>query len=410
MPSKKQSTAKQLAELKAENRRLKRKVTMLTKKQTKQSNGWRTALIIILAGLAGAILVVANILFWTGRTLVETDRYTVATEALIQQPAVQEAIAVKTTDALFETVDVSSLLEQALPPKADFAIPTLTSQIQSTTKSKAQEIVASRQFENVWANTNRSAHERFIGLIRDYKGDGTIDLSDVYKQLSTRLQDGKLSFLANKQLPDKIGSIQVFEAPQLKQAHWLVVNLDALRIVTILVFLTLTLLAVLVARNKRKLVASLGIFYAVLMFASLVAVRISREIAVSKIDPKYQDAVSQAWQAILHPFVLQTVALLILGLLVAFVAWVTGSSARAQWLQKRVEILLNGKAHQALFGKKENTFTKWVGKNKRWIEWLLVGLAFMAMLIISVTFAHILALLIALILAVAITEVCASSK
>lgn len=411
MPKAKQPTAKQLAELKAENNRLKKQVATLSKKQkTESSNKWRTALIVLMAGLAGAILVVANLVFWTGRTLVETPRYTAAVQSLIEQPAVQQAIATKTTDALFERVDVSSLLQEALPPKAEFAVPTLTSQIQSTTKSKAQEIVASPQFEQTWVNANSKAHERFINLVRNYQGDGTIDISDVYKQLSTRLEDGKLSFLANKQLPDKIGSIQVFEAPRLKQAHWLVVNLNTIRAVTILLFLALTAGAIAIARNRRRVTVQLGVLYATLMFASLIAVRVARAIAVDKVNPQYQEAASQAWQAILHPFVLQTASLMALGLVVALIAWVTGSGKRAQWLQKRAEVLLSGKLHEAIFGKKENRFTNWVGRNKTGLEWLAVGLAFVALLIVSITFAHIIWLAIGLLAVVAVIEICAAKK
>jgi hypothetical protein len=407
MAKRQKSAAKQIAELKAENKRLKAQVEA---RKSKSSRAWRTALLVLIVSLACSLLAVANVLFWAGRTLVDNQRYTETISSVIEKPAVQQAIADKTTKAIFERVDVNQLLLDALPPRADFAVPTLTTQIQNATKDKANEVVASQQFQEVWVNANSKAHERFINLVRNYEGDGTIDLSDVYAKLVERLGDTKLAFLGNVQLPQKIGSIQILDAPRLKQAHWLVVNLDALRIVTILVFLGLSALAVYLSRNRRKLTIRLGLTYSSLMLISLVAGRISREISVGKVDPQYQEAARQAWQALLHPLVLQTTALLVIGLVVAFVAWVTGTSQNAKRIQKFVDNVFSGRVHQAVFGGKENIYTKWVGRYLANLQWVVLALAFASLLIVSISLENILRVSAVTVLAIAILQISAARE
>lgn len=343
MPRGKQTLSQEVKALKAENTRLKRQVKVLKASKKQPSSKWRTATIVIVAGIAGAILITANLVFWTARTVVETDRYTDATRSLIEKPSVQKAIADRTTDAIFERVDTEAILEENLPPRVKFAAPTLSQQIQTFTNTKARQIVASDKFHDVWVSTNTNAHERFIGAIREYKGDGTINLSDLYNKLTQRLQGTKLSFLQNVQLPSNIGSIQIIDAPWLPSAHYAVVNLDAIRYGTIALFFVLTAIIVAVARNRRKITLKLGVFYALLMLATLIAVWVTQVIFVGQVDSKYQLAASDAYQAVLNPFVMQTTGLMAFGSAIAVGAWIAGPAKYATKIRKTFNKLTKGK-------------------------------------------------------------------
>lgn len=413
MPAKaKKSLAEEVKTLKAENAKLKKQISNKTTPaidEPESSGIGRIIAIILVSGLAGAILVVANLVFWTARTIVETDRYSSTMERVIEKPAVQIAIADKATEELFKKVDTEKLLIEALPPRADFAVPTLAKQIESTTNEQARKVVASEQFKGVWVDANRNAHDRLITGIKNYQGDGTIDISDVFNRLTDRLKDTKLSFLQDVQLPEKIGSIQLIETPRLKQAHDVVVNLDKIRLATIIGFLALTEVVVLIARDRRKIIARLGIVYASLMFATLVAVRVAREITVNNVDPKYQQAALETWQALFSPFVLQTAGLLVLALAMASIAWIVGPGKTAGKVKGSFNKLFEGKIHSAIFSK-ENSFTKWVGKYRVKLQSISVAVAFLSLLVISVTAMNVLWVLLGLIIAVAVIQVCSSSK
>ncbi len=353
MATGKQTLSQEVKALKSENTRLKRQLKALQKPTAKSSDKWRTAAIVVLSGLAGAILISANLIFWTARTVVETDRYTEATKSLIEKPSVQKAIADKTTDAIFARVDTEQLLSENLPPRVQFAAPTLSEQIQNFTNQKARQIVASEKFQNVWVTTNTNAHKRFISAVREYEGDGTINLSDVYSKLTQRLQGTQLSFAQNIKLPSTIGSIQIIDAPWLPSAHYIVVNLDMLRYSTIALFFLLTGSVVALARNRRKIALQLGVLYALLMLATLVAVRIAQSVIVGQAAPQYQLAVSDAYQAILNPFVMQTISLMVLAIVVSVVAWLAGPSRSANRVKTAFNYVFQGKIYTAIFGKKE---------------------------------------------------------
>lgn len=410
MPRGKQTLSQEVKALKSENTRLKRQLKALQQPKSQPSGKWRTAAIVILSGLAGAILISANLIFWTARTVVETDRYTEATKSLIEKPSVQKAIADKTTDAIFARVDTEKLLQENLPPRVQFAAPTLSEQIQNFTNQKARQVVASDKFQDVWVSTNTNAHKRFIDAIRDYKGDGTINLSDVYSKLTQRLQGTNLAFVQNIQLPSNIGSIQIIDAPWLPSAHYVVVNLDAIRYGTIALFFVLTAAIVAVARDRRRIAFKLGVFYALLMLATLVAVRIAQAVVVGQAESQYQLAVTDAYQAVLNPFVLQTASLMVLAIVVSTVAWLAGASNSAGRVKTAFNHVFQGKVHTAIFGKKENAYTKWVGKYQVQLQWISVLIAFITLLLISITVTNIVWVLIGLIIALAVLQLSAADK
>lgn len=409
MAKAKQSVSNELKALKAENVRLKRQLN--AQKSTKsKNNGWRIAAIVVMSGITGAILISANLLFWTARTVIETDKYHDTAQAIIEKPAVQKAIADRATDAIFERVNTEQLLEENLPPRVQFAAPTIAQQIETFTNKKARQITASEKFKETWVSVNVKAHDRFISAIRDSKGDGTVNISDVYAKLTQRLEGSKLSFLQDVKLPSNIGSIQVLDAPWLPSARYIVINLDMLRIVTVSLFIILTATIIYLSRHRRKIAMKLGVFYALLMLATLISVRVARAIVVSNADPKYQEAVTQAYQAVLDPFILQTVALLVLSLVVVVVAWIVGPGKYAGNIRQSFSTLFANNVHGAIFGKNENAYTQWVGKYQSRLQWLAVAVAFVSLLIISVTVANIIWLAAALVAAIAIIQISAAKK
>ncbi|MBI3494946.1 hypothetical protein HY004_03125 [Candidatus Saccharibacteria bacterium] len=409
MAKAKQSAESELKALKAENLRLKRQLNTQMSTNIK-NNGWRTATIVVLAGITGAVLISGNLLFWTARTVIETDKYHDTAQAIIEEPAVQKAIADKTTDAIFERVDTEQLLEENLPPRVQFAAPTLATQIETFTKDKARQVTSSEEFQDVWVDVNVKAHDRFISAIRESEGDGTVNISDVYSKLTQQLEGTKLSFLQNVKLPDNIGSIQVLDAPWLPSARYVVVNLDALRIATVSLFIILTAVIIYISRHRRKIALKLGVFYALLMVATLISVRITRAIVVSKADPKYQDAVTAAYQAVFDPFVLQTVGIMALALAVVVVAWLIGPGKYAGKVRQSFNTLFANNIHGAIFGKKENAYTRWVGKYQAKLQWIAVAIAFVSLLVISVTVANIVWLALALLTVIAIIQISSAKK
>jgi hypothetical protein len=379
---KKQETkSEELFKLRFENKRLKATIANSKKSHT----FWRTSFIVFLVGFGGALLVLGNIIFWSARTIINTDKYVVISSALVAEPDIQQAIAKKTTDAIFANVNVTQVAKDALPPKAEFLAGPLSTQVQSYAQKGILTIVASQQFQTVWENANRTAHQKLLKVVTNYKGDGTIDLNGVFQHITQQLSDTKLSFLNGQSLPNNVGSYQVVSAAWLPKAHWFITNLTLLRILTLTTFIGCITLAMAVSQNRRRLLISSSLIFSGLMLASIIAFRITRQIAVGQVNPTYQVAAQTTWTTILHGLFTQTLAIIVLFLIIAFAAWVSGGGRRAKVLRTKVDDVLAGKLHQSVFGKNENSFTRFVGSHKNIFRWLIFGLGTLSLLFTSLT-------------------------
>lgn len=406
----KQSLSEKINELEQENRRLKRQLSRVeSSNQTSHTSRWRRFAIVLLVGVAGAMFVVGSLVFWTGRTLIDNDRYVAATAPLIQNPDIQQAIVTKTTTTIFEQVNVEQIAQESLPPRAQFLAPTLATQVKNFTNSQLNTIVASQGFQNVWNEVNKNAQLRLVTAIKESKSDGTINISDVYNRLSQRLADTKLSFLANKQLPSNVGSVTLVNAPNLPKVRWVINNLWWVRLVSIGLFLILTVGAVWIAKNRRALVVRIALLYSILSLVLLLAVRIGGRLTASSAPTDYQAAAQAAWNIVLSSFVTQMAALAVAFALIALIAWVGGSGKGAVRVRQAFQSLLQGKLHAALF-KKETAVTRWFARSKRIVQVIILALAFLLLLLIPLTVINVVLLAVATLVAIAFTEVMAAEK
>ncbi|HSX15196.1 MAG TPA: hypothetical protein VLF40_00195 [Candidatus Saccharimonadales bacterium] len=398
-------------QLQAENERLRLENERLQRSMVpapKVRHPYRAFLAGLFLAFAVALLVAGNLLFWVGNTIVKTDRFDAATAPVIRNKEVQTALASYTTTQIFKNVDTTAVVQNALPSQAEFLAPTIADQLQSKTQSTLQAILARPQFEDHWNKLLSNAHAKFIDTVKRSGGDGVINLNELYQQLSSALKDTKLSFLADKQLPPKVGSVRVASGGNIRALHNLIVHIDTWRTLAILLFLLCTALAIWLARRKRRMVALLAVYSAVGLLASLIAVRIAREVVAGKVQPQYADAARATFADLFHPFVIQTATLLVLFAVVGVVLWLTGSSRGALFLRGRINLVFSGKLHSALFGGRENAFTIWVARYKPYLEWTVVAIAALLLLITRVTLKALLGYAIVTVIVVLVIELLAA--
>ena len=402
-------------ELAAENVRLRKENEMLKQRVSRRNNrswfsrSWRTLTIVVLAVLAGSLLVAANILFWAGHTVVDSQSYKQTITPLVESPQVQTSMALYTTNQVFANNDVQGDIASVLPPRADFLAPTLTGQLKNLTQTTLQKVLASDKFQTTWININVKAHDSLLKLASSPAGqDGVINLNEIYQQLGASLQGTKLAFLANKQLPPKVGDITVLKSNKLHTLHVVSSNINTFKYVSLAIVIAFSALAVWLAERRLRLVISLSFLFAILMALSLIAFRLTASTVSSKVQPEYQSGVSSAASIILHPLALQTWTVLLLLLLVGIGAWLGGASHSAKTSRERFQTLLEGKAHQALFGKHENALTRFVGRGKRRLQLSLVTLIALIMLLIKLSPKLVILYGLLMLLAVIVTEILAA--
>jgi len=373
-------------QLVSENEKLKKQLTVNNIHTSKSNKIWKKITIFVCVVLAGAILVAGNVLFWAGNTLVDTNKFVATVNPLIEDPAIQKGIAKYTTNQLFTRFDVEQTMIDVLPPKADFLAPTLTDQLQTKTQSSLEKMLSNdSKFQTIWKDTIKTSHEKLVGYIGQYEGDGNITINNIYQSLSDELQNTKLSFLANKKLPDSVGSITVANFPGLPVAHNVVNNIGLYQSIATLLIIGFSILSVVLSVDKRKTVIIIGIIFSIFMALSLVGIRIAEYNITNLAQIDYREAINAAVNIISNPLVIQTRMLLMLGILIVIIAWISGPYKVAKLTRTRIQTLFEGNIHQAIFSKGENKFTIWVGSHKKLLQWSTVIIVALIMLIVELS-------------------------
>lgn len=382
----------QMARIKAQNKQLKQDNKALKEQLAKQQSGsgasfpWlRNFGIAFFAFIAVLILSIGNLLFWSGNTVVKTDRYVETVAPLIEDPVIQDAVANYTTEQLFKNVDVEGFTEEVLPPRASFIAPALDSQLRTYTQKTLKTVLHNQKFQEVWVSVHENAHRTIINAAKQHGEDGVIDANELYSQLSSELKNTKLAFLADKSLPASVGEYKIFESNQLAVLNKVINNIDLWRIMAVIFFATFVFLAVWLSRNRRRSVIIISSLLLAALFISLLALRITRESIVTMAEPQYVEALRRVWQIIFDSFVVQTGIIMLVALLAIFTAWISGPYRSAQAVKGRIDELFAGKLHSAIFGQSENVLSLWLGSHKRTLKWVSVVLTAVVAMFIRLT-------------------------
>ena len=396
---------KENARLEAENARLSKLAARhQPAEQSRQtSQRWRPYAVTVLMILAVILLVLGNLFFWAGNTVVKQDRFVATTTPVIQNSQVQQAMSLYATNQIFSTVDVTQVVEQALPPRADFLAPQLAGQLKTGTRTAFQTILARPQFQTRWNAVLAKQHDRIIQYAKTYQGNGTISLNDIFQQLAANLQNTRLSFLAGKQLPPQVGNITVITATWLPVLHTVISNIDIWRSLSILGLIIFLALAIWISHNRRRTVYLFCLFSALGLAISLILLRAIRERIIDTVDPQYVGGVTQAIQILVHGLVVQTFTIIAALLVFGLITWVSGSSHSAMATKQQTQALFTGRLHALMF-REENTVSRWVGGHRRLLEWGAVVIFIISMLSVRLTATTLIVGVLLLLIAVLIVE------
>ncbi len=398
---------KENARLEAEVARLSKLVAVQPQIHKHTSHRWRPYAVAVSLILAVVLLVVGNLFFWTGNTLVKQDRFTAATAPIIQNAQVQQAMSLYATNQIFSTMNVQQSIQQVLPPRADFLAPQLAAQLKNVTQSTLQKALARPQLQTKWNTVLAKQHDRIFRYAETYQGNGTISLNDVFQQLTASLKDTKLAFLANKQLPPQAGNITVISAAWLPTLHTIINNIDLWRLLSVLGLIIFIALAVWLSPSKQRTIYLFCVCAALGLAVSLVVLRAARERIIEKVNPQYAAGVTQAMHILFHSLVIQTFTIIAALLIFGLMAWISGSSGSALATKRQVRAILTGRLHSLIFSD-ENSVSRWVGSHRRLLEWSTVVAFIVIMLSVRLTFTTLLVGTLLLLTAVLIIETMAA--
>lgn len=387
--------------LRAENTRLKSRGDT-TQKQKKHPLKATISLFFVCVSLA--LLLVANIFLWAGNTIFNTNNYVRTVNPIIEQPEVQVALADIATEKIFQNVNVENYLAENLPPRTAFLAPQLTQQLQNQVKNGFSTALASDRFQDTWKQVNEKQHARILAFIKNYEGDGNISVSEIYSQLQGNLADTPLSFLSDRPLPERVGSIQVVDAPRLPLYHDIATNLSTIRWLSLGFAAIFLALALWLSKNRRRTYYLFVGGVVCIMLATLLTLRILQASVAGNVESQYADAMRISTEILTSGLRTQSIIVLVFAVLTACIIWISGTSKRVlqakDWFRNGVGTPL----HDSVFKAQESKITHFVGRQRRILEWAVFLVSTAILLYAPLSVASILWWLFGLVVAILLIE------
>jgi hypothetical protein len=351
---------------------------------------WRRILITVLVVLGCLLAPISIIAVWTDNTLLNTDQYVDTVGPLAEDPAIQEAIARRVTQALVANVDIEGEVKDALPERAAFAAPFVAQGIERFVNEATLRLVQTDQFESLWDNVNRRAHDRLVTVL---KGEGTetvatrdgkvqVDLKPVIKKVQNRLEGLGVSIF--DQLPTgSVGTtFTLFESKELRSAQSAVKLLDTLAIVLPILTVLLLAAAIALSGNRRRtlLHAALGVALAIGVVMALF--RVGRSLYLDAITNAggSEAAAAAAYEQILSFLRLAGQTVFVLALLVALGAWLAGPGKVATRIRTGVRDVVRGDVESAGAPTALGTF---VGQYRNVLRGVVVGIGLILLMVLT---------------------------
>ena len=219
----------------------------------------------VLVVLATILAIFATMTTWARTQALDTDQWVETSGELLNQPEIQEALALYIADELFTYADVAGALESRLPENLTGLAGPLAGALRGPATDGIEQIIASSSFQSVWETANRTAHEAAVSIIRDdtpaslSTTDGAIvlDLGTAVRNLGAQIG---IPEAALDRLPDDVGQITIIESSELGDVQNAVRVLDFTSWFLYLVIVGLYAGAVYLAVGRRRqMLQSVGI-------------------------------------------------------------------------------------------------------------------------------------------------------
>jgi hypothetical protein len=159
---------------------------------------------------------------WVDRAALNTDNWVDASDQLLAEPAVREAISVYVVDQLYTNVDVGAQLGDLLPGDLSGLSGALASALRNPATDAVDRLLATDQVAAIWSQANRVAHETIVNILEDDSrvqalstsgGNVTLDLREVVVQLADNLG---LPATVIDRLPADAGQVTIIQSSKLE--------------------------------------------------------------------------------------------------------------------------------------------------------------------------------------------------
>jgi hypothetical protein len=331
----------------AELERLRAESTDRKGQKRRRRIGWRAPVATVLIVIGCLLAPVAVMGVWTANQVSDTNRYIANIEPLIHNPAIQNSITDNITIAITKRLNVAGLTNQAADlltskglPRVGTLLHTFSGPIASSVAgfihSTVHKVITSPQFANAWIQVNTVAHQALVKALSGQASSLSVSngrvVLDLYPFIEIVKNDlVKRGFTLVKNLPPIHPTIQLFSAKTLVQAQTLYRLINDLKIVLPILSLLLIAAGVYVNRNHRRALIAAGLGFAFSMLVLGAVLFVVRNAYLNSVPSNVlsSDAAAAAFDTLVR-FIKEALRiLLVVGLIVAAGAFLTGPSVTA---------------------------------------------------------------------------------
>ncbi|MFD3333742.1 hypothetical protein ACFWV1_13990 [Streptomyces sp. NPDC058700] len=328
----------------SELQELRERVATLEAERTRPRRHRVQSLLAAVLIILGCVLAPLGIVSaWAADEVGDTDRYVATVAPLASDPDIQDAVATRVTDVLMRRLDLPALLSDATPaerPRLEKALGRLGDSLEGAVRSfvhdKARAVAGSDAFATIWTEANRTIHASVNkaltgsggGAVRLEDDTVTLDLAPVVELVKKRLVDEGMQVAGR--IPeihtdftlvrsDDIGKVKTYVRLLQIAGNWLPV-------------LAVLLVAggVLLARRRRRALVAGALGVAVTTGLLGIGLRVFRAVYLDALPAGVSQgaagAVYDTMTHLLHTMIRMAV---VLGVVVALAAWLTGRGRRA---------------------------------------------------------------------------------
>ncbi|GAA4143457.1 hypothetical protein [Leifsonia shinshuensis] len=350
--------ARRVAALEAENAALRSRLDenateplpeLAPASEPKHKRGWGWTLLAVVLIVIGAILApVAVVASWAKVQLTDTDAFVATYAPLANDPGVQAYVTDETVKVIQQHVDIPQLTSQVIDgitglgtgPVATKALDALKAPlaqgIVSLIQTTVGRFVASDAFAQVWQDALRVSHNQLVATMQGNPqaaiaigkdGSVGIQLGPIIDKVKQQLVDQGITFASRIPTIDKtitvaqnssIPTLQVFYNLAVVAGAWLP-----------WVSIGLLALGVIVARRRALALIGAASALAIAMIVVVSAIAIGQIVFIASASPKLVPAgVATTLYTTVSTAMKDTgVAVLVLAIVVALVAWYSGPFA-----------------------------------------------------------------------------------
>jgi hypothetical protein len=324
-----------------------------TDPSTRPARGrWTGAIILML--LAALLAPLSALATWTRTTILDSDRYVAMVAPLAEDPAVQEEISRRITDAVFEALRVEELTTRTLEAVAErprvegvtqnlpvdlttFAEP-ISNAIHGFTEQQVTRLVASQTFEDAWIAANREAHASLVAALTGEtategvtvsEGRVSVNLAAFIEAIKPVLVERGVPFA--DRIPEVNAQFVILDSTSLASAQSAVRLLDLLRWVLPVMAILLLVAGVAVAPNRRRAIVIGASMVTSALVLLLLGVQVLGALYLDDLEEVLlvPQVASVLFDTVSMPLRLGVRSLAMLFLLIALAAWVAGPSTAA---------------------------------------------------------------------------------